>query len=100
MNNIQQEPAFLFEKVLKRTGKFYISQKTLDDIKYGFIHLGVMHPSKQVKFDEMLKEGGYMLEKLSDTISVIKAIPISQYGSILDGNLHFWQLVCEKLRVS
>lgn len=96
MNNNQQEQTFLFESILKKRGKFYISQKTLDDIRFGFIHLGVMHPAKIVKFNELLKDGGYVVEKISNELSVIKIAQKDGFNSILDHNYKFWQLGAQK----
>lgn len=80
-NSKKEEPTFNFECVLKNRGKFYISQKSLDDIRYGYIYGKLCFGSRQSEFSQFLKSNNLVLVKISDDMSVIKH-PTSDFKPI------------------
>lgn len=57
---------FGFECVLKKTGFFIISQKSLDEIYYGIRGKDVV-PPKAKEFNDFLTKNGYLLRKLKNS---------------------------------
>jgi hypothetical protein len=75
MKNIKEAPIFLFERVIKKRGFFYISEKTLQDIKFGIINGKMVYSPKQIAFEKLLERERLVLVKLKNSdMSVIKKI--------------------------
>ena len=74
MKGYNKPPDFPFEFPLKRKGFFYISEKSLQDIRYGTINGKMVYSPKQIAFEKLLERERLVLVKLSNELSVIKKI--------------------------
>lgn len=63
---------FLFELPLKRRGFFIIANKSLDDIKHGFIKDGFYYPSVQMEFERVLDNFKVSVKRIDEYYSIIK----------------------------
>ncbi len=74
MNNDKQPTVFLWENIIKRKGYFYISNKTLEQIRLGYLLGHVYISPKWVAFERLLEVEKLVVVKLSNELSVIKKV--------------------------